>query len=524
VVTKADLVDADRLAEVVGQVGVLLAGTSLAGSPILAVSAVGDERTGLDRLRGELEQLDRRVRSSIGDLDPREAPVRLAIDRVFSVKGRGAVVTGTLRGGSLARGATLRLVPGDRPARIRDIQVHGVAVEAAGPGRTALNVAGVEIADLGRGLVLTDDPAIIATDRVLARLSRPLPDRARARVHIRTAAVDAALSRSGRDAIELPDGASAGIVRLATPIAAAEGDRFVLRRASGAERVVGGVVLDTMPPRGISRRRQTPERVAQVAAALGVLEQPAPRSKTDANLARARLDLHGALARTGDRADLAADVSAEVDASVIGAVEAAGSDGLALPAARAAAVRALRRATTIDRDTAAGTAAAAIDRLATAGVIVRDGAVVRSPGVAARQRLDPELLAAMDRLEASLAVAAPPVLTEAAHAAGCPRPGIRELERAGRIVVLEPDLAYAMSTYGDLTAQALVMAARQPLTPAAFRDATGTSRKYVMAILADLDRRGMLRRTEAGHVPGPRAPSRPPPATPTAASTVPADR
>ena len=90
--------------------------------------------------------------------------------------------------------------------------------------------------------------------------------------------------------------------------------------------------------------------------------------------------------------------------------------------------------------------------------------------------------------------------------------------------MLEPDLAYAMSTYGDLTARALVMAARQPLTPAAFRDATGTSRKYVMAILADLDRRGMLRRTEAGHVPGPRAPSRPPPATPTAASTVPADR
>jgi small GTP-binding protein len=280
VVTKADLVDADRLAEVVGQVGVLLAGTSLAGSPILAVSAVGDERTGLDRLRGELEQLDRRVRSSIGDLDPREAPVRLAIDRVFSVKGRGAVVTGTLRGGSLARGATLRLVPGDRPARIRDIQVHGVAVEAAGPGRTALNVAGVEIADLGRGLVLTDDPAIIATDRVLARLSRPLPDRARARVHIRTAAVDAALSRSGRDAIELPDGASAGIVppRVIASCSVGHrarngsweessstrcrhaGSRVAARRRSAWRRSQPRSVCSNSPHRGAKRTRTSPER------------------------------------------------------------------------------------------------------------------------------------------------------------------------------------------------------------------------------------------------------------------------
>ena len=79
--------------------------------------------------------------------------------------------------------------------------------------------------------------------------------------------------------------------------------------------------------------------------------------------------------------------------------------------------------------------------------------------------------------------------------------------RAARIVVLEPDLAYAMTTYRDLAARALSMAVRAPLTPAAYRDATGTSRKYVMAILEDLDRRAILRRTPAGHVPGPKAPA-----------------
>jgi hypothetical protein len=112
----------------------------------------------------------------------------------------------------------------------------------------------------------------------------------------------------------------------------------------------------------------------------------------------------------------------------------------------------------------------------------------------------------MDRLEGLLAVPAPPPLADAARLAGCPADGVRALERAARIVVLEPDLAYAMSTYRDLAARALAMAGREPLTPAAYRDATGTSRKYVMAILEDLDRRAILRRTPDGHVPGPRAP------------------
>jgi hypothetical protein len=89
--------------------------------------------------------------------------------------------------------------------------------------------------------------------------------------------------------------------------------------------------------------------------------------------------------------------------------------------------------------------------------------------------------------------------------AGCSPAGVRELERSGRIVVLEPDLAYAASTYQEIVAQADALASDAPLTPAMFRDATGTSRKYVMAILTDLDRRGVLRRTPEGHVPGPRA-------------------
>jgi selenocysteine-specific elongation factor len=151
-------------------------------------------------------------------------------------------------------------------------------------------------------------------------------------------------------------------------------------------------------------------------------------------------------------------------------------------------------------------AAAEINRLVRDGRLVQDEGVLRLPGMAAAAP-DPAETEAMGRLEAMLAVVAPPGLADAARVAGCPPSVVRELERAGRIVVLEPDLAYAQSTYRDLTAQALDLAAHEPLTPAAFRDATGTSRKYVMAILEDLDRRGILRRTPAGHVPGPKAPA-----------------
>jgi hypothetical protein len=103
-------------------------------------------------------------------------------------------------------------------------------------------------------------------------------------------------------------------------------------------------------------------------------------------------------------------------------------------------------------------------------------------------------------------VAAPPSLEEAAAAAGCPPEGVRALAAEGRIVRLAPDLAWSTPTYHRLAALALEQARVGPLTPAAYRDATGTSRKYVMAILEDLGRRGILERTPDGHVPGPRAP------------------
>ena len=477
VVTKVDAVEPARVAAVLAAVADLLAPTSLAGSPVLAASGVTGE--GLDAVHAALDGLRSAHRPAV-------RPPTLAIDRVFAVKGRGAVVTGTLRGGPLARGDSLRLVPGERELRIREIQVHGAAVERVeGGGRTALNLAGIGAEELHRGMVLTADPLVRATDRALVAFGGPVADRARARLHAGTAAVDAAVGRAGRDALDLPDGTTAGIVRLAQSIALTPGDRFVLRRGSARD-PIGGTILDVAPPRGISRRRQTAARVTILAA-----KGPS---------ASARLELHGAVSE-GGRAVLAPDVREMAVASAVAAVK----DEAPLGVVRAAVAQTLRRSVTIAREGALAAAGPIIEDLVADGRLVRDGDILRRPGAVGRIA-DPGLAAAMDRLEAALAVPAPPSLADAARVAGCPAEGVRVLERAARIVVLEPDLAYAMSTYRDLAARAIAMAAHEPLTPAAYRDATGTSRKYVMAILEDLDRRGILRRTPSGHVPGPKAP------------------
>jgi selenocysteine-specific elongation factor len=472
VVTKADVVPPERVIEVLAEVERLLVITSLAGSPVLAASGTTGE--GLDAVRSALIALGY-------GFAPDDRPPTLAIDRVFSVKGRGAVVTGTLRGGPLTRETRLRLLPGDRDVRIREIQVHGSTVErVAGGGRTALNLGGVDTGGLARGMVLTADPDVVPTDRLLAAFSVPVADRVRGRVHVHTAAVDGVIGRSGRDALTLDDGRPAGIVRLSEPVALRPGNHFVLRRGASVA-PIGGVVLDTRPPRGISRRRQTPERVSALAR-----QQPG-----------SRLRLHG----LADGA-MAADVVAAAEESMLAAI----GDEAPVVTARAAASRAIRRLVTARRDEASSAAAAVISQAVTRGRLIRTGDTVRRPGATGPIR-DPRLDEAMDRLVVALDTAAPPPLRDAARQAGCPPEAIRELERTGRIVVLEPDVAYAMSAYRDLAGKALAMATEGPLTPAAFRDATGTSRRYVMAILEDLDRRAILRRTADGHVPGPKAPA-----------------
>ncbi len=500
VVTKIDIADEARVAEVIREVHGLLEGTLLAGVPILAVSSVTGK--GIDDVRAGLRAVRDAVVGSLAGSGSNAEPLRLAIDRAFSVKGRGTVVTGTLRGGSLERGAALRREPGGNTVRVREIQVHNRSRDAHAGGRTALNLAGDDLESLGRGNVLTTGAGVVGTDRLLVEL-RPgasAPNAgARAQLHLGTDQVAVTVRR-------VPTRASAVLLSLEREAATFGGDRAVLREpASGA--VMAGVrVLDPKPPRGISRRRMTEERLAALADAIGRADQHA----VDAAL----LDLHGARCG-GSGLALARDVRDALEASAIEAVADHQSShpvsaGLPLSRARAAALRRLRSLATVERrdaGSAQGAVAAILDELVGRGTLVRIGEALRDP--AAGSGLPAELVASMDRLEAALSVAAPPPLAEAAAAAGCPAEGVRALAADGRIVRLGPELAWSAATYQRLAGVALDRARAAPLTPAAYRDATGTSRKYVMAILEDLDRREILQRTPEGHVPGPRAPQPP---------------
>ncbi len=540
VVTKADAVDSGRLASVVAATIELLARTTLAGSPVVSASATtGDGvmavRTALLGLRDRIEA-ETSARPS--------GPLRMAIDRSFTVRGRGVVVTGSFRGAALRRGDALRLEPLAAGVRVRGLQVHNQAVEGTSHGRTALNLAGGAPERFPRGAVLTSGPGIETSPRVLAALRRPSDIRTRGsldrppawppadgstlRFHLGTAHVAAVVGRRGREAVDLPDGRVTALLRLSEPVATFVGDRGVLRRPSPGDVAAGVVVLDPAPASGIERRRAGPERLAVLVAAIEDLDADAT--------ADALIGLHGALA--GDRIAavgaslghapptrsssttspglvLAADVRATLEAAALDFVASFHRDhpiesGATLSALRTALRAALRRQVTVRREASdrADTATETIiDDLVTRGRLTRDGDRLREPGRVAGP--PPALATAMDRLEALLSAPAPPDLAEASRMAGCPPEGVRSLELTGRIIRVEADLAWATPVFHRLAGIALGLARASPLTPAVLRDATGTSRRYVMPLLADLNRRGILTRTPAGHVPGPRAPREP---------------
>ena len=522
-VTKADLVDAERLAAVVDEVGALLAGTALEGAPVIPVSSI--DGRGLPELAAALVRLRDRVLAD-DPPSPPGAPVRLALDRAFVIKGRGAVVTGSLRGGRLERGTQLRLVPGEREVRVRELQVHGAPVDAlAAGGRVALNLAAIEVDALPRGAVLTTDPGVQASSTLVAVLEssaaagRPieLAPGAAFRLHLGTAQADARIGRGAADLVRLDDGRSVARLRLDRAIAVADGDRFVLRRTA-ASQVVGGLVVDAQPPSGPARRRPSRALLASLAAGdpneraralVGLHRVLDPRrvGAPGADLASPPDDAAIDARRVGGRL-IATSLAASLEELAVAAVGRSrgpvpGPAGTSRAEVRATLARALRRAASVDERLSGTIADAVLADLVGAGRLHRDGDRLMPPGIAAAQPPAPH--AAMDRLERLLSSPTPPALAEALRMSGCPHDGLRAMEAAGRIVRLDADLAYAVPTYRQLAVLALRLAASGALTPAAYRDATGSSRKYVMAILEDLDRRGILRRTPAGHLPGPRA-------------------
>ena len=247
VITKADMVDEDTLSVVRMEIEDFVSGSFLdvSRSPVVAVSAL--KGTGLEELKREIIRLAADVPSR-----DTEALFRLPIDRVFTMKGFGAVVTGTLIAGKVRKEEEVEIFPSRRRARVRGVQVHGSTADQAIAGqRTALNLAGVQMEELARGMALAAPGMFESTQKFEVQISllkdaKPLKNRARVHFHAFTSETIAEVALRG--VTELKPGSSAfAQLRTAEPLLLLPGDRAILRQFSPVITIGGAVVLDAFP-------------------------------------------------------------------------------------------------------------------------------------------------------------------------------------------------------------------------------------------------------------------------------------
>ena len=247
VITKTDLADAGILDLVRLEIQELVSDSFLEGAPVVAVSARTGE--GIPALRRTLADLASTARRRTSD-----GPPRLPIDRVFSMKGFGTVVTGTLLSGRLTHDDELVLQPSGRVVKVRGLHVHGKSQgEAVAGQRVAVNLSGVEVADIARGETLTSTDAVTVTRHAdvqieLLPTARQLKHGARVRFHQGTRELVGRIVLP--DATHLEPGASACVrIYFDAPAALVRGDRFILRAYSPLATIAGGTILDPLPPR-----------------------------------------------------------------------------------------------------------------------------------------------------------------------------------------------------------------------------------------------------------------------------------
>ncbi|GAC1316841.1 MAG: hypothetical protein NVS2B9_05970 [Myxococcales bacterium] len=262
-VTKSDIADPELVAEELAEL--------LPGVPVVPVSAVTG--SGIGELLGLLAEVASAVPGRAGS----GGQVRLHVDRSFTLRGIGTVVTGTLWSGAVGLGDSLRVLPGGRDVRVRSVQVHDQAVERAAAGqRVALNLAGVGWREIGRGDVLVAANAGIEPSHLLdvaATLEHgvaPLPRGVRVQVHHGTREVPA--RAFGLEGERLRSGYAQ--LRLEAPLVAATGDRLIIRRIAPPDTIAGAVVIDPRP-RKHGPGTQVRERLAMLER--GEQPDPAPR-------------------------------------------------------------------------------------------------------------------------------------------------------------------------------------------------------------------------------------------------------
>jgi selenocysteine-specific elongation factor len=534
-ITKADLADADTIELVGMEVKDLVAGSFLADAPVIALSArTGD---GLAEFREALVAFGRRSRSRSSS-----GIVRMPIDRAFSVKGFGTVVTGTLLSGRVGLDDELALLPGERRVKVRGVQVHGetAAVGQAGQ-RVALNLGGIDLDAIGRGDSLLTSGTLTPTRMLDARLQvvssvGALRHGARVRFHQGTSetlgrvAVAVVLGAdrpgdlaagAGPGAAEVPGGADAYVrLRLEAPAVLSRGDRFILRAYSPPVTVAGGVVLDPHPARGAIRTGAARARFEQLdpgsagghaaedrAVSALVAEAGAAGFGTASLVSRAGFDpgavdeAIGRLVRAGSavRAGAVLLTPAAIDRLASGVLNRLADHHRAEPLSEGMPREEVRER--IFARAGEGVFDAVIARLQQNGTVVgRDRLALASHRVS----LTPEEEQARQAIELAFRTAGlkPPDLREVAQAHGI-RDGVqdrvvkllvrqRALARLDTLLFHEEALDALKRDLGALKAAA--PDGRAAIDVGMFKERYGLSRKYAIPLLEYLDRERLTRR------------------------------
>ena len=498
-----------------------LAGTFLESAPIVPCSAVTGE--GIETLRTKLS-------NALSDYEPRSSDggVFLPIDRAFSMKGFGSVVTGTLLRGRLQVGSGVSIIPQipGRPineARVRGIQTFSEKVEAAESGRrTAVNLQGVDLDAIRMGQALVTPGSVVPTRRLTARVRylssrpRPLKTSGKAILHLGTALVECGITLLEHDRLE-PGETGLVTLRLVEPVAAAPGLRFILRgfeaTASAGRTIGGGVVLDPEPG---TRRRKRPETLGVLekletliqegpgdarlmAAAMALVEEAGPGGITAPALCRRLGVTTKALEKetkkakglvwAGERA-IGAGRLAELMNRLVAAVEAYHE---AFPYRAGASVKEL--ASKLGRRIPEPVVNLSAQRAVNAKRLLRDQALLKLPSHKPRAEANPEI---RERILSAVRDGGltPPTTTELERELELPPKSFRELmaalTRTGELVHIAPKIYYGREAFDSAAERVLAEArAAEGITTQKAKQLLGIPRKYLIPLLETFDKQGL---------------------------------
>ncbi|HEY6706623.1 MAG TPA: selenocysteine-specific translation elongation factor [Actinomycetota bacterium] len=521
--TKVDLVDGATRDRVAAEVGERLRYTTLDGAELVATAA--PTGVGVAALAAALDAVLDRLPEP-----PDRGRPRLPVDRVFTMRGSGTVITGTLSGGSLRAEGEAELLPGGRRVRLRGLQGHSRPLAEATPARrVAVNLAGMATDEVARGDVLVLPGQWAATGVADVRLrclaSAPGPLRPRGAYLVYAGAAESAARLQPLDATEVPPGGDALVrLHLERPLVLDVFEPLVLRDSGRDETVGGGIVLDPFPPgvvRGIAARvRRTEELEAREAAGrAGLLERvlaergvvplaDLPRLAAIAPDRLPTLPAPGSPGRSEPGAGAPSVVRSRTlawariaweaaEAAVLEAVRRQhhsdpSAPGLLTQAARTAALdpgRPVADPTRPAWPAAAGNEV--VEALVAAGRLVADGPVVRLPGHA--ERLDPAQLALRERVERAVDEAGVGLLGDAALAElGADRKATALLVRMGVLVAVGPGGYLGRSALeGAVETLRRSFPDGRPFAATEAKEALGTTRRTAIPLLEHLDRSGV---------------------------------